>query len=184
MAAQVFTTPVGTATFDPSTTPNWTFAPSAAFISHLQGGAQFKNADGTWKTATEIGILLTQPGAAVANPAPQQRRSKPFGYADVKNILSPQSLGNLQVIATLPRILDDINANNIGPVVAWAELLYNNGVDSKITALEMDSIMALAESTQLDPTWEPAVPGPSDLEANFQVGSIDHRMITAATGVL
>lgn len=143
----------------------------------------YKNTDGTWKTATQIAVILTTPIGTVANPTPQANIPQPFTYADIKALLSDASLVNLKASSLLPRILDDINSDNRNVVIAWAQLLYNNGTSSTITLAEQNSIISLMQSTIADPNYSATVPGPCRIQTLFNVGAISEAQITSITGV-
>ena len=164
------------------------WVPDSAFTSELNNdpaAVGYKNADGTWKSAHEIGVLLTQPGALIPNPVAQPSIPKPFTYLDIFNLLSSASLANLRTLPELPRALDDINAMNRQAVATWFNLLLQApaGGTAPITQAEHDNIVALMNATELDPSWPAQVHDVSRVEKVFSVGSVPLALITAVTGV-
>lgn len=165
---------------------NW--VPDSAFTTEITtdpAALGYKNANGTYKSAHDIGALLTQPGALIANPVAQPTISKPFTYLDIFNLLSPNSLANLRALPELPRALDDINSMNRQAVITWFNLLLQapTGGTAPITQTEHDNVIALMNATELDPSWQSQIHDVSRLEKVFSVGSVPLALITAVTGV-
>ena len=106
----------------------------------------------------------------IPNPVPQAVVPRTFTKADLKSILDTAALGRLQGLPSLPRLLDMIDSQNRESLALWADLLTAGGT---ITAAQRTALLGRLAETVPDPSWPATVPGPSPLETEVGVGSVD-----------
>jgi hypothetical protein len=106
---------------------------------------------------------------SIKNPQAQGQVPKPFTYLDVLGRLGAASVAAVRQCPALPRVLDDINAQNRIAVHTWADFLAAapQGATGMITPAEHDAIVALLAATVPDPAWPPTVAGPSWVQAHL-----------------
>lgn len=161
--------------------PTKTWTPTPEFVAHLQNdpnGCGFKNADGTWKPAATIALLLVSPRGSVANPVAQPTIPKPFTIADL--VAAAPNATRTIPDADLEPIAARCRDNDRAGVKNWADVLLAR---SAMSQAEHDAVVAVVEATEGDPSWQANVPGPSVLESTFGVGAVSAALISSVTGV-
>ena len=107
-------------------------------------------ADGLGPDVSAIVEALNAP--AIDNPTPQPTRPKPYTLEDLMAALDTATIGKLQSLPSLDRMLDRIEANDRLNCKRWINLLVASGT---ITAEQMQSIAAILDATEPDPGWKP-----------------------------
>ena len=115
-----------------------------SYVATLPGG---------WSTSTPD-IVAAANAPAVANPTPQPTVPKPFAVSELMASLDPATLAKLRTLPSLPRVLDDVNANNVAGCNLWLNLLL---ASADITQEQHDAMALTVNGTYLDPSWQSQV---------------------------
>lgn len=140
--------------------------------------SKYKSA-GAYLPTDQLGFLLGAASAA-ANPvtvAPQI--PKPFTMTDLFGAVATASVGNVVKLAAALGIQADVDKQDRAALGNWAAALVAAG---SITSADQTAIVALLNATIPDPAWTSTIPGPSDLQGQFGVGSVPHLLIEQAVG--
>jgi hypothetical protein len=135
--------------------------------------------DGAFRPTTEIALLLVSPSTPVKNPTPQPTIPEPLSSLAFMTLLSPASLKNLRNLPSLPRVLDDISAQDRMSVGGWIQFLATVG---DITADEAKTLTGALTATILDPSWPATIPGPCRLLTLAGETFADHTQIDRVLG--
>lgn len=156
----------------------WT--PSSILLDELTNdpvNLGYKNTDGSWKTASQIGALLTSPIGTVTNPVTVTTLPKPVTIQDL--VASAPNTIKALPDADLEPIAARVRAGDRDGIQRWADVLL---LRSAMSQTEHDAVTALLAQTITDPNYQATVPGPSRLETLSGEGAIDHGLIKAVTG--
>lgn len=99
-------------------------------------------------TKDDATIAATLNNRTIANPTPAPPVPKPFSVSDLYGVLDHPAKAALDAHPSLPRILEDLNSNNITACNLWVTLLQEAG---HVTATQGTAMSKIVNATQPDP---------------------------------
>jgi hypothetical protein len=98
----------------------------------------------------------------IPNPTPQTEVSKIPTIESIAGLVTPQERFAIAETRTYDRILDAVRQNRIDWIIANLQTLLGGGV---ISQNSYDAIITVLEETELDPNYQPQIPGQSKAES-------------------
>jgi len=124
----------------------------AALVAEVRAGAQYKNADGTLKTAREIATLLTT-RSMIPNPTPAGQVPATLDVTEVMALVSAAHRAAIDFNA-LVAIRDAIQAQDTALLGLQMQIALDKGW---IDATEAAALNTYMQRTVADPAWQAEV---------------------------
>lgn len=125
----------------------------------------------------QIAAALNAPGADIPNPTPQPTRRKLITYVQFLNALQVADMGKYYASGIAPDLRAALDGNDYDMALALWRGLKALLTATSVTAVE--AVFAKTNETELDPTWQATVPGPS-IAAALGLPRVETRDVQAA----